>query len=129
MLCLEDELDILEDPSFSVIVHSILTAIPQTCKRASFGAYGRQILQNLPTPCYTISSPLRPTHHSTLKNQNRMELVTKFRMLSVFSHMGPLWGTLSHFLKTSEIEVISLDCDAVEDLQRILQSIVGKKTV
>jgi hypothetical protein len=37
---LEDELDILEDPSLSVIVHSILklTAIPPTCKGASFGS-------------------------------------------------------------------------------------------
>jgi hypothetical protein len=52
-----------------------------------------------------------------------MESVTEFRLSSVFSRMGPLWGTLSYFLQTSGIEVLSLDCDMTEDLWRILQSI------
>jgi len=123
MLFLEDELDILEDPSFSVIVHSILTAIPPTCKRVSFSSRGGQILRTLPTPRRTTSSPSRPTRYSTLTSRKLMESVTEFRLSSIFSRMGPLWDTLSYFQQTSGIEVLYLDCDTTEDLKRILLSI------
>ena len=114
MSFLEDELNILEHPSFSIVILSILEAIMPTCKRVTFSA-GGWIPRTLSTPC---PSPLRRSCHSL----KLTELVTEFRLSSVFSHVGPLWDMLSHFLQTPAIEVVSLDCDASEDSWRILQS-------
>jgi hypothetical protein len=122
LLFFEDELDILEDFSFSVIVHNILMAIPSTCERVSFNAHGGQILRILPRRRHTISSSFRPTRH--LKVRKRMALVTEFRLSSVFSRVGPLWRIISRFLQISAIEAVSLDCDTPGDPWRILQSMV-----
>jgi len=40
MSFLEDELNILEHPSFSIVILSILEAIMPTCKRVTFSAGG-----------------------------------------------------------------------------------------
>lgn len=121
MRFLEDELDILEDPSFPDVVQSILSAITPTCKRVSFSSHGGRLPRTLPTP-YRMSSPSQLTQWSTSKFRKLIDSVTEFRLSSVFSPVGPLWDTLSHFLQISTIEIVTLDCDISEDSWRILQS-------
>ena len=121
ILCLDDELDILEVPSFSAVIQNILAAITPTCERVSFNAHHEQILRTLPTPCHMNSNPL-PSCHLTPK---LIESVTEFRLSSAFSRVGSLWDTVSCFLRSSSIEVVSLECEAFEDSWRILQSMTA----
>lgn len=119
ILCLEDELNILEVPSFSATIHNILATITTSpCRRVSFTAHSERITRTLPTPCHTNLGP-SSSHHLTPKS---MESITELRLSSVFSRVGSLWNILLCFLQLSPIEVVSLDCEGSEDPWRILQS-------
>jgi len=89
ILCFEDELDILEDPSFSAVIQNLLATITPTCERVSFNARGEQTLRILPTHCHTNSSPSTRCHLTP----KSMESVTEFRLSSVFSQVDSLWNT------------------------------------